>query len=492
MSVSVFFSNKNIQVVVGKSKGRSVYIDCLIEVPMPENAILNGVVVEGGDEAISASLKEIWSVNKLKGSADLVINSPQFISNRLTMPIISNIGKASDYIEKHAGSADEFDRFNSPLKGWYLVSTDKSEKSQLVISEVAERSFIEKYIRIFSDAGITLNSVHDGVSLATEMLSYCIGNATAIYMIRDAQMLVTILYEKGKYYYNSTRRIFQQPGTDEFAAEIRSTISGIRQFANSQHISSAITDVYFAGLSPEDVGLLQSYLSDAESDITVHGTVAPSHIHFRKWNDRFSSFIYPVAGLLSPKNGLPILRVIRHGSEDYAKKREFASKAVPVAVFTLILTLITVFLAVVSVSRSAYLKQLNSYNSDPEVIRSAMEYDRMLVRSYDMGLNQGGIDIFEKALSSYPSPDSSVNKLMLDCARDEGVELEFNSYDSASGIFSVTASAYEVEKINKFIAKLLSMEAFQDVDYTGYEWNEENGTWSIKVICSLAEGKEDN
>ena len=42
MSVSVFFSNKNIQIVVGKCKGNSIYIDKLIESPMPENAILNG------------------------------------------------------------------------------------------------------------------------------------------------------------------------------------------------------------------------------------------------------------------------------------------------------------------------------------------------------------------------------------------------------------------------------------------------------------------
>jgi hypothetical protein len=37
-----------------------------------------------------------------------------------------------------------------------------------------------------------------------------------------------------------------------------------------------------------------------------------------------------------------------------------------------------------------------------------------------------------------------------------------------------------------FIADLLDMDIFENVDYTGYSWNESDGTWSIKVICTLS------
>ena len=40
-----------------------------------------------------------------------------------------------------------------------------------------------------------------------------------------------------------------------------------------------------AGMDPDDVAMLQKYLAETDSDITVHGTTAPSHIHFKKWND---------------------------------------------------------------------------------------------------------------------------------------------------------------------------------------------------------------
>ena len=60
------------------------------------------------------------------------------------------------------------------------------------------------------------------------------------------------------------------------------------------------------------------------------------------------------------------------------------------------------------------------------------------------------------------------------------------SYDAGSGVFSITASSPIVENINKFIADLLYMDIFEDVDYTGYSWNESDETWSIKVICTLS------
>jgi len=487
MSVSVFFSNKNIQIVTGRSAGKNIRVDRMIETPMPENAILNGVVLEGGAEAISKALKEIWTSSKLKGSVDLIINSPQFISNRTEIPFIASTVKSTQYLDKLTES-DEFGRFEDPLKGWYLLETDSSAKVRKVVTELAERKAVEKYIRIFSDAGISLRSVHDGVPLATELLSGCIGNSSAIYMIFDSHMLVTILYVEGKYYYDSTRRIFQARGTQEFSEEIRNNISGIKQFANSEHIKSPITDVYFAGLDSKDVSMLKAYLEDAEPSVRVHGTDAPSHIRFKRWGDRFSGFIYPVSGLISPDKGFSVLTAAKKSDESYAKKRELIKKAVPLLTLTFVMTLITAFMGVVYHHTLKRLDSINSYNSDITVIQSSNAYDDALRQAAEIGETQGGVNVLREAVDSYPIADSSVNNRILDAASADKVNIEFNSYDSTNGIFSITASSYEVEHINRFIAKLLSIDIFEDVDYTGYEWNDETETWSIKVICTLSAG----
>jgi hypothetical protein len=401
------------------------------------------------------------------------------------MPLIPKPGKVTEYIDKQANS-DEFGRFESPLKGWYLIETNNKEKTQNVITEVAERNFIETYIKIFSDAGITLNSVHDGVSLATELLATCVKGSTAIYMIRDAQMLVTILYENGKYYYNSTKRLFQQPGTQEFAAEIRSNISGIKQFASSKHLSSPITDVFFAGMTPDDVSMLQQYLAQTDPDVTVHGTAAPSHIHFKKWSDRLSAFIYPISGLIVPNTGFPVLKAVRKNDESYTRKLELAKKSVPVAILFGVLLLITIFMLIVRLGTARRLRDIEDYNSRPDVIQAAMEYDALIQRASEAGEKQGGVDLLREYSDSYPVPDSSINDQILKAANAHGVTVEFNSYNSANGVLSTTASSPVVENINMFIADLLDMEIFEDVDYTGYSWDESEGAWSIKVICTLS------
>ncbi|MBP3296498.1 MAG: hypothetical protein J6M27_07940, partial [Lachnospiraceae bacterium] len=69
---------------------------------------------------------------------------------------------------------------------------------------------------------------------------------------------------------------------------------------------------------------------------------------------------------------------------------------------------------------------------------------------------------------------------------DVGVVID--SYSAESGILEVVATAEDVEKINRFIARLLAMDIFELVDYTGYTQNEGDGTWSIHVVCTLAEG----
>ena len=66
------------------------------------------------------------------------------------------------------------------------------------------------------------------------------------------------------------------------------------------------------------------------------------------------------------------------------------------------------------------------------------------------------------------------------------VEVEFNSYNSSSGIYSITASSPVVEDINLFIADLMSMDIFENVNYTGYEISAGGTNWQINVVCTLA------
>ena len=498
MSTSIFLSNTTIQIVVGKASGGRISIDRIIEEPMPNDTILNGVVVEGGDERLITKLKDIRIGHKISDNIDLVINSPRLMADVMEAPMLS-VSKTTSYVDKKTKS-DQYTRISSPVKGWYQTGTVnasvtdaksgtvKSIKNNSLIAEVCEKDFIDTYVRIFSEAGFRLNSVHDGVKLADKLLEKCVADANAIYIIRDAQQIVTILYVNGKYFYDSSKRTFNAPCTEEYAKEIQTNISGIKQFAGAQRIKEPITDVYFAGMSNDEISMLRDHLAVTDPSLLVHGTTAPQHIKFNKWNDKFSSFIYPIAGLQYFSKGCSILSSLRKDDEAYEKKAAFRKKSIPIIILTSALALITVFLAVVYFGTSHTLRTLDDYNSRIDVVQSSMEYDAALTRAEMSGEKQGGAELLKKYLDTYPVPDSSVNEKILKAAGSESVLVDFNSYDATTGIFSITASSYEVERINKFIAKLMEMDIFEDVDYTGYEWNDSTETWSINVICTLKAG----
>jgi hypothetical protein len=81
-----------------------------------------------------------------------------------------------------------------------------------------------------------------------------------------------------------------------------------------------------------------------------------------------------------------------------------------------------------------------------------------------------------------------VNKKIQEAAEQEAVGVVMDSYSAESGVFEIIAIAEDVEKVNRFIARLLAMDIFETVDYTGYTKNESDNTWSIHVVCTLAEG----
>ena len=137
-------------------------------------------------------------------------------------------------------------------------------------------------------------------------------------------------------------------------------------------------------------------------------------------------------------------------------------------------------------AKTAELKEIESYINNPGINAQVAEYDAMNENMAEMGKIQGGVDILKKDLDSYPIPDSSINKKILEAAGTHDVSVEFNSYSASSGVFNITASSPEVEDINKFIADLMSMDIFENVDYTGYALTADGSRWQINVVCTLA------
>ena len=81
MAEVVFLSNTNIQIASGSSTVGGVKANKLFSAPLPEGAVLNGVVMDR--EMLIQTIKTVWQQNKLpKSEVTLIINSPQLRANR--------------------------------------------------------------------------------------------------------------------------------------------------------------------------------------------------------------------------------------------------------------------------------------------------------------------------------------------------------------------------------------------------------------------------
>ncbi|MBR5386316.1 MAG: hypothetical protein IK142_01895 [Clostridiales bacterium] len=486
MAVVVFLSNTNIQVATGSPTPGGVKATKLFSAPLPEGAVLNGVVMD--KDMLTQTIKTVWQTNKLpKAEVTLIINSPQLRANRTDAPILSD-KKTTAFIKRETADS-EYGRFTKPVTGWYLIGKDSKAKTQQIIYETAESDFVTGYVDIFDKAGLKLKSIHNGVHIATEFLTKASAGKTVIYMILDGNSLVTIFFAEGKFYYDSTSRVFAQPGTPEFAREIYSSISSIRQFMSAQHIEATVKDVLFAGLTQPQVTSLSNDILNIDSQIDISVITAPAGTSISEGMAAFPFYVYPIAGLRKIDERLSVLKASKQSVAKEGDKGSLVKLIIPFVGFFILAGIILAAVTAIRASKKAELKELNDYIQDPDVIVQVAEYDAMYENMGEMGTIQGGADLLHQDIESYPIPDSSINQRIIEAAIPHDVDIEINSYDASTGVFSVTASSPVVDDINMFIADLMSMDIFENVDYTGYAITADGETWKINVVCTLA-GRE--
>ena len=483
MSEVVFLSNTNIQIASGSAAGDGVRVSKLISSPLPEGAVLNGVVMD--PDMVVEAIKLAWQANKLpKSEVTLIITSPQLRANRVDAPLLAD-KKTTEFIERETRDS-EYGRFQNPITGWYVVGKDAKAKTQKVVYETAEIDFVNKYVDIFGKAGLKLKTIHNGVQLATEYFTKQAAGKTVLYMILDGKSLVTIFFAEGKYYYDSTSRVFAQPGTPEFAREIYASISSIRQFISAQHLTETVKDIMFCGLAYSHVNQLANDILNLDSTVDISIAQPPQGTTVGSDQAQFPFFVYPIAGLRKIDERMPILKNTKQASKKKKEKSFMASLIVP---FILVLAVALIGYGVcltLKMKKQAELEDLEKYINNQTVVDQIAEYDAMYENMAEMGRIQGGVDILMDDLDSYPVPDSSINESILEAAKKHDVSVDFNSYSSSTGVFSITASSPEVEDINQFIADLMAMDIFENVNYTGYSLSSDGKSWQINVVCTLA------
>lgn len=485
MGLTVYLSNTDIEVLSGQSNGKGVSVSHVYSTPMPEGSFLNGVITD--PEGIQYALAGMWNTHKLpKKGIRLVINTSQISVRVLDMPIMSQ-SKADIYLQREF---EERSGERRRLLGFYVISQNKKNKTMKVCTELADVDFIANYVNVFAGAGIELKEINSGIGVSVNFLKKLnfAPDKNSVVMLRDAMTVTAIYLVKGEYFYSTTARTFNQPGTLEFAGEISNTVSQIEQFSKSEKVEDPISQIYLAGMTLEDSTNVERSISmNLSEDIVVYNISVMRGVKFSYSTDSLDTLFYPTAGLMTLTDHQNLLKMYGKGEiVDNEKRNRIIKLAIPyVAVFILMLV-ITVSRIVTYSKKSSELRELEDYNTNPANMMMAAEYDSAAssVELYSGHVN--ALRLLDKNIDSYPLPTSEIGRIIERAAVGLG-EVTTDSYDASQGRIGITARFKEVDMVNTFIDRLDAEDCFYEVNYTGYSEINSSGQWVANLECILSE-----
>lgn len=484
MSIIVYLGNKQVQIIEGSRKGKSVSVKRYYTLDAPEGSIINGIIMDA--ESFADFIEDTWKAFKLPTKdVKLVIASTKFIGKKISLPKLNEKNTLDFLAREYAGAGREDDLIYS------YIPISKAENNMLnVYAEGIAPELIRDYIEIFGNAGIKLSSI---LSDEGNLITFCANTAAKdkksfVFIIADAMTFTTILWIDGAFYYYNSTRCFHDPGTEEYAEDVARILNQLNQFMKANQVEAELESIEIAGVYPEDKVLFVRAIGElglgAQVNIfnftTGGGEVVDPEIQ---------SYLHAVAGLYSVAKSqdlLPQASAVKKDDAEVAKRAEIIKMVLPSIIALIIAIIAVVSLAIVKHGKTTKLATLEAYNNDPIVMMDVAQYDNYATRNGFLTAQYRAINNIEKDIETYPCGNTTVLDVFRTCALGLA-NVQCGSFDANSGMVSIVAKSDNVENINQFIKKLTERDEFCGVNYTGYHYSEDEGMWNINVTCILAE-----
>ncbi len=483
MTTSVYLSNSTINAVVGTG-GKKVRVKRVCSVEIPEGSLINGIITNEAD--LSDQLKEFWEQNKLpKKDVALVINSSQLVLKTLTMPKAKD-RKIRELLPMEFGDVSDQ---KDPILDYMLESTEKNTVS--VHAVMTDRSFIQGYLSLFGELGIKVSSISVARTCRNKLLGtlkQVRGKVCVVHMI-DGTSINSMLWVNGTSVYATQRRVFCEAGTPQFGVELARLVNNIQQFAITQQIQEKIETVYLAGTQGDEFEIYRQAMIEAGTEGSCELLQPEKHIRMPKGMEQeYSRYLAELGNMIHVKQDINLVVP----AKKKVKNKESGPKVwkryvLPPLGFLLICGSVAGVMLYQEYRKKAELRELKDYINDPNNIALCAQADEIQQQIAEMSGKINQIRWVEGCIQSYPYMNSSVVMQLQSYAQSQAVELEIQSYKAEDGNLSVDAKAENVTLINQFIDMLEASGIFDDIQYSGYSYDEKTLLYSINVNCYLSE-----
>ena len=483
MITSLYLANNNIQAVVASGRKKTC-IKKVCSVQIPEGSLINGIITN--EVELASELKEFWDRNSLpKKNVELVINSSQFVLKQISMPKM----KEKRIRENLPMEFADVTGMTDPIID-YAVEPGKNGKMISMHTVMVERSFVQGYISLFSSIGITLNAVRVARICVINALRTMeqFKNKTCIILRMDGSVINSSLWSNGTSVYATQKRVFSDPGTEQFGSEIARVISNTIQFASTQNLPQGIKEAYLAGVEDEAFDIYSQVMQELDMGVMLMRMEPESHIRVKKNVDvPFWDCLPQIGNMLTLRSDMNLVAQARKKTKTRKEPVKWKRYVAVPAVLLVISATVTAVMYNIKQDRQRQLDEINAYLNDPANLAICQQSDLLEMLNQILTRRIECIDSVTEIMDSYPHMNGKVVDQIQVCAGKHRVDLKVKSYVAETGTLSVDAQAKNVTLINQFIDELETTGLFDAIEYTGYETDEKDQVYTINVICYLAE-----
>ncbi len=246
----MYLSNKRLLAAVGRAGRGRLSISGLYAAGLCGGCMVNGAVIDR--DGFKRDFGRFWNKYGLpKRGVRLVIESSQFMIRRISAPPVGG-RRLEKIIRAEFGDTGAI---SEPVYDYMTVRHTKEQVSAEVLAAAADRSFIKDCADIMSEMRIKISSIIPAqcANLRLMELYEELWDKTCVICWIDGGNLSCMLAENVRYVYSSRTRLLSGAGTDEYAAEIIRTLSGIMRFQATRRTGRSISDIYFGGITEADL-----------------------------------------------------------------------------------------------------------------------------------------------------------------------------------------------------------------------------------------------
>lgn len=255
---TVLYINQDTIQYVKKTAGG---IQCT-EIELEEGTVLNGVIVKEAE-----ILEKLGTIAKqLHGKPiTLVIDSSNMMFKKIETPNMP---------VKHLSSVlrGEFEVVNEDNYVYdYSILSSVKKQGHVILGTVAQKEFIQKYLDLFKQAKIKLETIDialNGIVKFVYQNSSLNRESFILNIVAKNNMMLSILFENGKYELINRYRLIQEADTEPYVNELFSKLSSMIQFNNSKSTEYQVRTSYYVGVSEDTLISLATYADEVDVRIS--------------------------------------------------------------------------------------------------------------------------------------------------------------------------------------------------------------------------------